>query len=291
MIGKLFVGCCLYLGLSIALHGQGSEPVSIGFSHKFNGDLDDGSQLAVNRWSLNAGVPVYRENGSFIALSASLAYDQYDFSGDFDPWSEVHKHSIGVPVIWKLNEKWTWASVFRVGASWEQGADIGESLTYGGVSSINYKFSDTLTLGPGIHYFSELEDDASLFPILSIRWQITDDLYLGTGPSDGAGSGANVFLKYNLNQNWDLLTGLYYQSERLRLDEASQVAPSGVGEETSFALYGVVKYFPQETFSFSVIGGLTFANEYGLFDESGNELEIQEGDMTPFIGIRMNYEF
>jgi len=270
---------------------QGQDPVSVGFLHKFNANIDNGSEVSIDRWNANVGVPIYKENGKFVALTGNFSIDDYQFSGTFDPWDTVHKFGVGVPISWKVGDKWNWSSVLRAGASYESDAEFNESLTYGVVSSINYKWSENLTIGPGISVFSQLEDDASVFPILSIRWKLSDELALSTGPSEGASDGANIFLRYDVAQNWSLLSGLYYQNNRFRLSENSSASSEGVGEETTLAVYGVAKYFPNEDISISVIGGLSFGNEYNLFNISGDEIIEEDGDAAPFAGLRVSYEF
>lgn len=280
-----------YIIFTSSAFAQGREPVSAGFQHKFSGDIDGGSEVSVDRWSINAGVPLYKKDGSFAALSISYAFDDYSFSGSYSPWSDVTKIGLGVPVFWQINERWRWASIFRGGVAYEDGADVGDAFTYGVVSSFDYKVSDSLTIGPGISFFKQFEYESSVFPILSIKWDITDKWLLSTGPSEGASAGANVSLKYDYNRNWDFYSGVFYQSNLFRLSESSQLAPDGIGQEVGVALYGVAKYRANERFSCSVIGGLSFGNEYNLYDSKGRDIEERDGDTTPFIGIRGNLEF
>ncbi len=283
------------MGLSVigssALYAQGREPVSVGYQHKFNAGIDGGSDVEVDRWSVNLGLPLYNNEGSFAALSVNYGYDDYRFSGEFSPWSEVTKIGLGVPIFWKLNEKWRWATILRGGVAYESGADKSDAFTYGVVSSFDYKVSDTLTIGPGISFFKQFEHDSSVFPIVSIKWNITDKFLLSTGPSEGANAGANISLKYDYNTHWDFYSGFYFQSNLFRLSESSEVASDGIGEEKSVAVYAVAKYKMSDHFSCSIIGGLSFANEYNIFDEDGEEVQELDGDSAPFIGIRANLEF
>ena len=53
----------------------------------------------------------------------------------------------------------------------------------------------------------------------------------------------------------------------------------------------MAKYFPNDQFSVSLIGGLSFGNEYNLFDIDGDEVDEQDADATPFLGVRVSYEF
>jgi hypothetical protein len=63
----------------------------------------------------------------------------------------------------------------------ESGASFDETLTGGVLAGVAYRFGDRLTLGPGLAVFSQLEDNASVFPFLIIKWKITKRLSLETG--------------------------------------------------------------------------------------------------------------
>jgi hypothetical protein len=278
--------------LTCSVFGQGKDPVSVGFLHKIKGDIDNGSEVSIDRWSANAGLPIFKDDaGSFAAFSATYSIDIYDFTGAFQPWEEVRMFSVGLPVHWRINDKWRWASVLRFGSALEDGAETSDSYTWGVVTSIDYRVNDSLVIGPGISYFERLEDDASVFPILSIRWDFADKWQLATGPSEGANSGANVFVKYDACDKWDFIGGLFFQNNRFRLSSSNAAAPDGVGEESTVAVYGVAKYYASETFSLSLMAGMSLGNEYNLFDNVGTSLVEVDADATPFVGFRANYEF
>ncbi len=287
--GLAIIAC---VGISAtALSAQGKDPVSAGFMHQFSGDLDNGGEVSIDRWNVSFGAPLVKRTDGFIALTANLSYLDYHFSDTFDPWGEVRMASIGMPARFKLTDKWTLASVFRLGLAAETGADTDEAYTWGIVSSLDYKVNEKLTIGPGISFYKQLEDGDSVFPIISVRWDFADRWSLRTGPSEGANAGANIYVKHEYSDQWNFLAGVFAQNQQFRLSKTNATAPDGVGEETNVSVYGVVKYFASDKLSVSFIGGYSFGNEYNVFDATGATVTEQEGDAAPFVGVRLNYEF
>ncbi|MDB9741619.1 DUF6268 family outer membrane beta-barrel protein [Akkermansiaceae bacterium] len=273
------------------IFAQASDPVSLGFLSKFNSDLDSSNSVSVNHASLKTGLPLKKTDSVFVALSATYVTEEYDFDGDFQPWDDFQQLSIGIPVFIDFSDDWKWSSIYSVASSKEQGADFNDSLSYGVVTSLNYRYSDTLTIGPGFGLYSQIEDSASIYPIISLNWQITPDWKLATGPSEGASSGANLYLQYSALDRWNFTAGAYYQSNRFRLSSSSDASTNGVGETEVTAAYAVAKYRAHDSFSVSLIAGLSVGDSYELSNSSGRKLREESTDAATFVGVRVNYNF
>ena len=287
-IPKILVLACLLTDQS---HAQAKDPVSIGYLKKFNSDIGSNGSVSSHSWSLNTGLPLKKTDSLFVALSASYSIDEYDFDGGISPWDGFQKFSLSAPVIKDFQNNWKWASILTVGAAKEDGADFSDSITYGVVTSLTYQVNENLSIGPGISYFSRLEESASIFPILSIKWKLSDHWTLATGPSEGANSGANAYFKYTGLNQWNFLLGAYYQNNRFRLSQNSLSAPNGVGRDSVSAVYGVAKYFATETLSVSVVGGYSLSNQFEVLDQHGTELWSESSDNSAFLGVRVSYNF
>lgn len=77
--------------------------------------------------------------------------------------------------------------------------DTKKAMIGGLMTGFSYRFSDRLTIGPGIGVFNQIEDDATVVPILLIDWKITDRLSFGTGSGFAATLGPGVGLNYRLS--------------------------------------------------------------------------------------------
>jgi len=291
LYSKYLLTLLLSLPTFTSLNAQGKDPVSMGYLAEFSADIDSGGEMSTDRWDISGGLPVVNNDTHFAAVTLSYAYNDYQFSDTTKLWDDITQISLGVPWSWKFNDKWKWSSVVRIGSTRESGGDIDQSYNAGVVTSLNYKFNETLTLGPGFSCFSELEDSVSVIPILSIDWKFANDWRLSTGPSAGANSGANVYLNYVLNEKWNFSAGVYFQNQRFRLSSDSIVAADGVGEESYIAAYAVAQYAPTDHLALSLIGGWGFARELTVYDDTGSELLEEDLGNSPFAGMRISYKF
>lgn len=291
MINSITNSLVAFFLLNHLSHAQSRDPVSVGYRENFRSDIGNSGSVSSNRWDFNTGLPLKKTDSLFIALAASYTRAEYDFEGTIDPWDGFQRFGITVPIIKDFENNWKWSSILTVASSKEDGADFNDSINYGAISSLTYQVNENLSIGPGIAYFSRLEDSASIFPILSIKWKISDNWSLATGPSEGADSGANAHLKYTGLNHWHFLLGAYHQNTRFRLSQTSTSAPNGVGRDRISAVYGVAKYFATDSISISVVGGYSLSNKFELLDQNGSELLSESSNNAPFVGVRVSYSF
>jgi hypothetical protein len=133
--------------------------------------------------------------------------------------------------------------------------------------------SDTLFIGPGFGWYSELGDGSSAFPILVINWSISDRLALTTGRGLGASQGPGLDLTYSLNNKWKLgLTGRYEQIRFALENDAS--SPRTYGEDRSLPLILSVRYSPWPMTMVGAFVGADFGGELSVLDTNGQRLSV-----------------
>ncbi|MDY6955135.1 MAG: hypothetical protein SWE60_26835, partial [Thermodesulfobacteriota bacterium] len=157
-----------------------------GWVHRFDGELDEGGSFDTDRLFLQGGLSHATKHGSSISLALGCGFDGYDFSGDsgfagLRPWDRIHSFRFSVPVRVKRDDHWTLFVIPTVRATAESGSDFHEALSGGGLAGASFRFSDRLTIGPGIGAITRIEDDAIVFPLLIVHWKMTDRLSLETG--------------------------------------------------------------------------------------------------------------
>ena len=101
--------------------GRPSEPlgftwtVSGGDLYQFNGSIDGGGSVSVNRAFLETGLE-YRFSPSLaIGFKIGTEIDSYDFKdgGEFaaaaggTPWTTINEFSLGTSLRWKIDEEWS----------------------------------------------------------------------------------------------------------------------------------------------------------------------------------------
>jgi hypothetical protein len=263
-----------------------------GVVQQFDTDISGGGSFAATRLALQVGQGYGWDRRTSVSVALGYSYDGYSFSnpGDdagFDPWSDVHSLSLSVPMRWGIGQDWSAFVIPTIRATGEQGAGFSDSVTGGGFGGAAYRFGEHLTIGPGIGVISQLEESATVFPILIIDWKITDRLSLETGGGLGATLGPGLVLNYQANPKWRLSIGGRYEKLRFRLDSGGAVE-DGIGEDSSFPLFLGVTHNFSPTSSISLIGGLETGGDLRLEDKDGNLIREESYDTGGFLGLTFN---
>jgi hypothetical protein len=267
-----------------------------GAVHQFDADLDDGGSFSVNRAFIEAGLSYAFSPRDSVGVALGYGYDGYDFDtggtglAALDPWGDVNDFRVSFPLRAGIGDN---LDVFAVPAvNWraESGGDLSEATTAGATLGAAWRFSDDLRLGAGLGAFSEIEDDATFFPIFLIDWQITEDFSLETGRGVGATRGPGLTVNWTGLDKWRFSLGARYETWRFRLDDSGP-APDGVGEEKAIPVYLQATYDVIPPVRLGVVAGLDVGGSLQLEDEDGRELEDEDYDPTPFLGATFRARF
>lgn len=266
-----------------------SLPFRGGYVHQFDTDLDEGGSFAVNRFFIQGG-PTYSPGPRrSISFAMGYGFDDYNFSGRTllaaaNPWDDIHSLRFSVPVRWGIDNNWTIIGVPTLRFTAENGADWDKALTGGGFAGFSYRVNDRLNLGPGIGIITQLEESATVFPILIIRWKITDRLSLTTGRGLAASMGPGLTLNWKASDLWDFQFGGRYEKLRFRLDMDGS-APGGIGEDSSFPLFLGASYHYNRHVGISLIGGMKLGGELRLENKDGRLINKDNHDPAVFLGF------
>lgn len=260
-----------------------------GYVYQPKSDMENGDEFSADRFFVQGGVTYSPQIGRSVSLALGYGHDGYDFSGSsgfgaLQPWSDINSYRISMPVMWGLDDKWTLFFVPTLRFTAESGADLGDAAQGGGFAGFSYRFSDRLTLGPGIAAVTQIEDSASVFPVILIDWKITDRLSLNTGQGTGATLGPGLALNWRASRKWSFSLGGRYERLRFRLADQG-VAPKGVGEDRAFPLFGGINYTHNRRFQLALIGGFELGGDLSLEDKDGNNIVKESYDPAPFIGL------
>jgi hypothetical protein len=269
--------------------------LDISGAYQFDTDIDDGGEFSVIRAGVAPGLSFQLSERHTLALRLGYAYDGYDFSGrtgfgGLDPWSSVHTLSFAAQLRWRVDDEWTVFGGPLLRVSGESDADVDDAFAGGGLAGFTYKFSDTLTLGPGVIVISEIEDGTDVFPILFVNWQLSDRLALRTRGGEGAVRGGGVELAWRLDDAWEAGVAASFGRRRFRLDDDGP-APDGVGQDRSFALLGALRWEPSRDVRLALTAGVTLDGELRLENERGDRLAGEDYHPAPFVGVSMTLRF
>ncbi|BDS07885.1 hypothetical protein NT6N_29250 [Oceaniferula spumae] len=265
--------------------------LGMGYLHQLDADVDSGGSFSVDRANFDFGMTRVYGPGKMAGVSIGYGYHDYHFENmAVNPWNEVHSLSLAFPVRWELDDRWSLFALPSARANFENGADISDSVTGGMLAGATYKFSDRLSIGPGIGMSSELEDTFNVFPILLIRWKISDDLVLQTSGSQGASQGPGLALTWQAAEKWKFSLGARYERLRFRLDDDG-ANPDGVGEEKGLPVYLGVSYQISKDSELSFYTGVKFAASLEVDNSTGDSVYKSDHDAAPFVGLSWNAKF
>jgi hypothetical protein len=281
--------------VGLGLEGGWSLLTRGGYVHQMDTDIDNGGSFSVNRFFVQGGPAYVFDKGAQISLAAGYGFDSYDFSantglGDGKPWEDIHSLRFSIPLRWKMNKRWTGFVSPTVRFVGEEGAGFKDSITGGGFTGFSFRYSDRLTIGPGVGVLTRLEESARVIPVLIIDWKITDTLSLNTGQGIGATLGPGLTLNWRPSRAWSFSVGGRSESLRFRLDE-NGAAARGVGSDSSFPVFGGIEYSFTPMVRIAVLGGVAFDGELRLEDENGHTIIEENYDPTGFLGFAFNARF
>jgi hypothetical protein len=283
--------------LSLSCSARNGPPGDAGVSFSVEGgylnqqstDVDNGGGFSADRYFARAGARKSFANGFAAGISVGGGQDEYKFSGSsgiggLNPWSKIRNVRISLPLRYAPEGSWSYQFVPSLRYSYEQGADRSDGRSWGLLAGAAYRFSETLTIGPGIGVFSNLEDDNSVFPILLIDWKITPDLSLETGRGLAATRGPGLQLRWRASPSWTVIGGGRYEKARFRLDDQG-VAPRGIGEDRSVPLFVAAQYAIGRTVTVSALAGVDVAGRLRVEDARGNLLTASDYTNAPFLAF------
>ena len=295
-----FSSICAAREASEGERAKGPEPgwstfVRGGYACQFDTDTDDGGSFNADRLFIQGGVTYAPDYHRSVSLALGYGLDGYDFSGDkgfaaLGSWEDIHSYRVGIPVRWGFDEGWTVFVIPTLRFAAESGAALEDAMQGGGFAGVSYRFGDRLTIGPGIGVMTEIEDSATVFPVLIIKWKITDRLILETGRGLGATLGPGLVLKWKASDKWAFSVGGRYEKLRFRLDEQG-IAPDGIGQDRAFPLFAEVSYSFGRRAQIGLFGGADLGGELRLEDEKGGLIAEQGYDPAGLAGIAFSFIF
>ncbi|MES0861832.1 hypothetical protein ABLN87_05695 [Ruegeria sp. SCPT10] len=296
--------CTVCLHLITAIACQVALPVAaqqpLGWVSQIDGlvvyqssaDLDQGGDFSATRSFLRA-TGLYNFD-SETSLGFSLSYGQidYDFSAAGNqPWNDIRDIRISVPLRFQAGQR---TSVFispQVRWDYQSGAELSDGRTYGVFAGIAWSVSESLTIGPALGAFTQLEDSGvEVFPALLVDWDINDRWNLNTGSGIGATRGPGLTLSYAMNGDFSLSLSARSEKIRFRLDD-SGLAPNGIGEDQSIPVVASLNYTPNPGLSVTVFAGAEFDGRLTLEDETSTEISRQSYDTAPLVGLAFRLRF
>lgn len=270
--------------------------LSGGLVEQLDTDFSDAEgEMSVTRSFVQASLGYARDRNTTLSVSVGAGKTDYDFSplatiDGQQPWGKIENYSVSVAIRFAPSDTTNVILIPSIRTLKESGASSSAGRTQGIIGGISWKLSDTLTLGPGLGWFSEVGGGSNVFPIVVVDWKITDKLSLNTGRGLAASQGPGLSLDYQLDNKWTLGLSGRFEKTRFSLDE-STTASSSIGEDRSSPLVASVRYSPWPMTSVTLLAGVEFNGSLRLEDSNGRRLAQTDVDTAAIIGVTFSSRF
>lgn len=299
------LACTIFAGTLAAVTPAGADPtgspaqpppLSIAFTplYQLPASLNHGGKVDVTAMFLDLNYNLALRQDLGVGFHAEYDFIDYHFTGPVSlagstPWGGVHRVELGTNVSYDITPELSIYVIPSVQFSGESDADWGKSIGYGTVTSLTYDFTPKLTLGSGVAAFRDLKD-TNVFPLLMVRWQITDTLLLANPLRPGPTGPAGLEICYTPTERWNVATGATYRSNRFRLGSGATVK-GGIGEANSLPAFSRFTWKPAKAFNMDIYAGAMFGGALYVNDRDGNQISSDHYKPAPFASVAFSGHF
>jgi len=288
----------VFLNLLLPASGQtDSRPTSTwrntltaAYAWQGESDLDDQANFRVDRGVLEFETARRVGQSWFAGFSVGYGEDRYRFNetpGSFSPWENIRTLQFGLPLRYMANDKWMLFGLPVLRYSAESDADLGDGREFGLIGGASYRFSNKLTIGPGLGAFKGIGDENDLFPILLINWRMTETLSLETGRGLAATRGPGLALKWRPLEKWEFVLAGRYEKFRFRLADSA----GNIGQDKSVPIVATASWQWTRAVRISALAGVETSGILRLEDISGNFIAQQSYSTAPVAALVASFQF
>jgi hypothetical protein len=264
-----------------------------GYRLQFETNLDDApGEHSVNRALFGVSLAGSINDDTEYALDFQAEQSSYDFSGATslapgtgDPLDDALSFILTPSFRFAVNDAWAVRAGGAIIVAGETDADADESIRGSLFGGVEHRLSDKLTLTLLLVAWTRLEDDAIIFPMIGVSWQINDLMRLQT-----RGLGAEFIS--DLGNGWSLGARAAWEYREFRLrDESSAPLPDGVLRDTGVIVSAELAWKPSPDIVLALEAGGVVASEFELLNGSGDTISETDSDSAFFVGIRASFAF
>lgn len=261
---------------------------------QFDADFDTQGSYSVSTLLLRASVAQPISRKTILGLSVSYDLHDYEFSDDVvlesaSPWDKVHGLNLSLPVIRRIDEKWTMLVGPSIGSYGASEAAFSDTVTWGVVFAATYAFQPDRKLGFGAGVFDRIGQTRG-FPFISIDWRLTERWRLTNPLTVGPTGPAGLELAYEIGPKWELGAGGAYRNIRFRLDERD-LEPNGIGEQRGIVTFARLMHTFSPKLSLVIYTGLVLDGELRIEDEDAQRRRTVGHGSAPLLAISLSGRF
>ncbi len=266
-------------------------PLDLQFSYGYLGNTDlKKSSGDFHRNSFGARIHAELGLTSDLKIDNMFIYEYHNYSfSNSSPFQfdDVNRFAYLPFFQWKTSQQWTLLAAPFFQTFFEDGANMLDGFSGGGVVGFNYFSSPDFSIGLLIGAISQIENDAFVVPIPLLHWRFADRWVLKLGPQIlGPTPGVGAEVAWKLAQTVELSTGIQFQRRRFRLDRADQV-----GQDTVIPVFIKGRWWFIDQGSLELFASIASGGEIRLENKNGNKITDKDYESTPYVGARLLFTF
>lgn len=253
-------------------------------------DLADQGSFSVDRGVLEYRLATRLGKRWFAGFSAGYGEDRYRFEDTptgFAPWQDIRSLQFGLPLRYQAGNQWTLFGIPILRYAAEDNVSLNQGREFGLIAGASYRYSDKLTIGPGLGAFKGIGNEDDLFPVLFINWRMTETLSLETGKGLAATRGPGLALRWRPDRKWNFSFAARYEKYRFRLDNAAD----GIGEDKSVPVIATASWQSTSGLKLSALAGIETAGVLRLENSDGDFVTDQSYSTAPVAGLVASFSF
>lgn len=292
---SLLIACTLAAPSVAQAQAEGDALAQFSFSllneasYAATADLDGTGEVGVARVGPTLGIRYAEDQSWSLDVGLGAEYSFYDFSGATgivaggDPAGDFAEYSLSARYTARANDEWWWFIGGRASWAGEESENLGDGFIGRGTVGATYAVNDRLTIGLGVAVRSRIEDDALVYPLPIIHWEINDEWTLATADN-------GLRLSYAPFEDWTFFTAGGWESREFRLLDAGPI-PGGVMRDDRVPVVAGAVWVPNSHFELEASVGMSMLNSYEFLDAAGNELVDPDSDGALMAGLSARIRF
>lgn len=279
--------------------------VSVGGSEQFKSEIDknNAGSFTITRFNASVRMPV-KLNDEF-RLNTSFRYGMDYYSWDDIPanntqWDYINTIQGAAILSWSPQDSsFSYFGGAFAKMSAESGVALNRAATGGGIIGLNYKVSDTLSIGGGLAVASQLEENAAILPILLAKWQFADNWRLDLGMTDVATSGYGADVVWLFSPEWEFGLGAQVHKNSFRIEgnqndqlgNSTSNSKNGIATEQAATIYLDSTWHASDKVDFGAFVGVAAGGKLKLADSSGNREQKEDYKAAAILGLKASLRF
>ncbi len=269
--------------------------------HNFASDFSDApGEFSVSRVGGDAALTFPTSLRGRLTVGLAAERSVYSFtdatgfvSGVAEPWDDMMTAQASVRFARQHDEHWSYWAAAEVVTQFQDHANFGDSITWGGRVGAMYAQGPTLAYGLSLSFRTGLEDDTGVYPLPIIRWQICERWSFETGPSPTVSAAVQTYqgaVTYHACEDLSVSLAIGAETRNFRLADDG-ASPNGVARDwrVPVTLSADWRVHPQVRVTGHV--GANFSQQLTLDDEGGDRVSQLDADMGFFAGVGVKIDF